>query len=285
MSKVNVMTLPTLRGCWMAVLLMLALTTIVPAVAAPVALVTDVTGDGTASGEPLKLLGEINLDSEITLVEGAEAIVFFLSDGVEYVLKGPGRYRLSARTPEPQGDAAPPQRRQVAAPLRQLRLRTDRVTQGGMVMRNSERPALLQPVRELVISDDVVFRWESYGEGTRYNFELVNQRGDKLLSAETTEVELRLPAAVPLRAGQVHYWAIRGRDAQTLQTFYRVAEFRTADAAMRRRIEAARPGADASFSERALYVALLEDVGAKSAASTLRRQLAAERPAAWEPPR
>jgi hypothetical protein len=279
------MTLPTFRSCRVAALLALALTIVVPAFAAPVALVTDVTGDGTASGEPLKLLGEMNVDSEIALVEGAEAIVFFLADGVEYVLKGPGRYRLSARTAEAQGGAAPPQRRQVSQPLRHLRLRTDRVTQGGMVMRNSERPALLQPVRELVITDDVVFQWESYGEGTRYQFELVNQRGDKLLTAQTSDSELRLPAAVPLRAGQLHYWAIRGRDAQTLQAFYRATEFRTADAATRRRIEAARPGPDASFSERALYVALLEDVGAKSAASTLRRQLAAERPAAWEPPR
>jgi hypothetical protein len=38
---------------------------------------------------------------------------------------------------------------------------------------------------------------------------------------------------------------------------------------------------DAPFSERALFIALLEDVGARSEAAQQRVQLAAERPVPW----
>ena len=69
------------------------------------------------------------------------------------------------------------------------------------------------------------------------------------------------------------------------QPLYAIGEFRVADAATRARLDKARPKPDAPFSERVLFVALLEDVGAKSAAAQQRRTLSSERPAAWSRPK
>jgi hypothetical protein len=114
--------------------------------------------------------------------------------------------------------------------------------------------------------------------------EVVDSAGTRLLGTETAEAELALPSTVALQPGR-YYWSVRGRDATGTRTFYRVAEFRVADAATRRRLDAAQPKPDAPFSERALYAAMLEEAGARSAARAARDALAAERPAAWAPAR
>jgi hypothetical protein len=252
--------------------------------AAPVALVTDVIGDAHSSGEPLRLLAELDPGREIVLQQDASVVVFTLADGSEWVLAGPGRYRLGARGPEPVGGAAPPQRRPGPPAYRDIRLRTDRLQQGGLVLRGRDRLALVAPVQEVVVSPDVRFAWEAPEEDTRFQFELVDQAGQKLLAAETTARELPLPAAVRLQPGQVYYWAVRVPAAGGAPA-YRVAEFRVADAATLRRVDAARPRPDAPFPERVLFVALLQQVGARSAADDARRRLAVERPAPWSEPR
>ena len=213
-----------------------------------------------------------------------QVTLFQLADGSEYTLKGPGRWRVGAGAPEPQDGAAAAQKRAVAAPLREVRLRTDRVAQGGIVMRGGGRPALLTPVNETVLDRDLRFAWDAYGNDASYQFELVDQAGQKLLLVETTDTELRLPSAIQLQPGQTYYWAVRGRGTAAAPA-YRVAEFRVVDADTRRRIEAARPAPDAPFSERVLFAALLEDAGARTAAGAVRRTLAPERPVAWAPPR
>lgn len=252
--------------------------------AAPVALVTDVVGNAQQAGEPLRLLAEIEPGREVALEAEATVVVFYLGDGSEWTLRGPGRYRLAAKAPEVLAGVAA-QRRQGPPAYREIRLRADRLQQGGLVMRSAavdEAMALLSPAKgEVVLSSEVRFRWKPLDGASAYQFELVDQAGQKLLAAETPDSELDLPLAVALKPGQTYYWAVRGRSAGASQPLYRVAEFRVLDAATKRRIDAARPKPDAPFSERALFIALLEDVGARTEAAQQRTQLAAERPVAW----
>jgi hypothetical protein len=256
--------------------------------AATVALVTDVVGDATlvnGASEPLKLLGELPANAEVAVGGASHAVVFYLADGGEYTLRGPGRYTLAAKAPMAQKGAPAPEKKLAAAAYRDLKLRRDRVQRGGILMRGDPRPSLLQPVNEVVLDGSVTFAWEPVGDGASYQFELVDQAGQKLLIAETRDAELRLPDAVQLKPGRVYYWSLRGRDAQSPQPFYRAAEFHVADLTTKRRLDAARPKPDASFSERVLYAALLEEAGAASAALAWRHTLAAERPVAWAPGR
>jgi hypothetical protein len=267
---------------------MAALAAIVPlgfVQAAPVGLVTDVDGGAVLAGEPLKLLADLPSGAEVDVARGGRVVVFYFADGSEWTLAGPGRFRLAAKAPEPQAPAVAPQKRAAPAAYRQFRLRTDKIAQGGIVMRSGERPVLATPVDEVVLDREVRFAWEPFGVGAKYQFELVDPAGARLMSMETTETELRVGPDVKLQGGRTYYWSVRGRDATGSQTFYRATEFRLADAATKQRLAAAAPKAGAPFSERALYVAMLEDLGAKSAARTARRELAQERSAPWAPAR
>ena len=251
---------------------------------AAVALVTDVVGDARQGGEPVRLLAELQAGVDLAIAEQARVVVFYFADGSEWTLAGPGSYRFGTRAPEATRGAPSPQRQPAPAAFRDFRLRTDRVTQGGVVMRSatgSERPALIAPVDEVVLSPDVRLAWEEFLPGAAYQVEVVDDAGTRLLATQTTDAQLTLPPSITLQSGRTYYWSVRGGDATGTRTFYRVAEFRVADAATRRRLDAALPKADAPFSERALYAALLEQVGARSAARAARTALALERPAAW----
>jgi hypothetical protein len=251
--------------------------------AAGVALVTDVVGEATfvaAPAEPLKLLGELNAGVEVAVADHAQLVVFYLAEGAEYALKGPGRYRILAKGPEALSGATPPQRKVAAAAYKELRVKTDRVAQGGMIMRGDS--ILAYPVNEVVLDagEGIAFRWQPFGREASYKFELVDQAGTQMLMSETRDSEIRLPPSVTLVPGQSYYWSLRGRDAAG-HTIYAAAHFRVADVALRQRIEAAQPKSDAPFSERVLFAALLEETGIKSLAQAQRRTLAAERPVAW----
>lgn len=249
--------------------------------AAGIALVTDVVGDAAFAAvpaEPLKLLGELNAGAEVAVSDHAQLIVFYLNEGAEYTLNGPGRYRILAKGPEALRGAPPPQRKVTATAYKELRLKADRVAQGGMIMRGAS--ILANPVNEVVLDGNAAFRWRPFADEASYKFELVDQAGTLVLTSETRETEIHLPPSLTLAPGRTYYWALRGRNAAG-NTFYAAAEFRVADAALRRRIEAARPKPDAPFSERVLFAALLEEAGMKSLALAQRHTLAAERPVAW----
>jgi hypothetical protein len=259
----------------------LAALTAISVSAAGIALVTDVVGDASfvaAPAEPLKLLGELNAGVEVAVSDRAQLIVFYLAEGVEYTLNGPGQYRILAKGPEPLRGAPPPQRKVTAAAYKELRLKTDRVAPGGMIMRGDS--ILAHPVNEVVLDGEAPFRWRPFAPEASYQFELVDQAGMLVLKSETRETEIRLPPSLTLAPGHTYYWALRGRDAAG-HTFYAAAEFHVADAALRRRIETAQPKPDAPFSERVLFAALLEEAGMKTSAQAQRRTLAAERPVAW----
>jgi hypothetical protein len=268
-----------------AVLAWAALVSAARADASPVALVTDVVGDARNAGEPLQLLSELAPGRELALDAQATVVVFYFLDGTEWTLRGPGRFRLLLKGPEAQAGAPAVERKAGPPAYREIKLRADRVQQGGIVMRSGQFDLPMTPVTpiagEVVVAPEVRFAWRPLDDTARYQFELIDQTGQKVFTAETTDSALALPGSILLKPGQVYYWTVRGRAANAAQPVYRMAEFRVADAATRRRVEAARPKPDAPFSERALFVALLEEVGARTAAARQRLQLAPERPVAW----
>jgi hypothetical protein len=252
----------------------------IAAPAATVALVTDVMGNAMLATRPsqqLKLLAELNAGAEVMLSENAQLVVFYLADGAEYTFNGPGRYRLQARAPRALHGAV--RVRKVSPSVyKTLRVRTERVAQGALATRSD--PILLFPVSEVVLDGNAAFAWRRLAAEGADKLELVDGSGKRLLVAETRVTENRLPPTMRLRPGETYYWSVRGRD-ELGNTFYRPAEFRVADIALRNRLEAAAPAADASFSERVLYAALLDQAGCIGAAQAQRRILGVERPVGW----
>src|SRR5450755_3172731 len=144
----------------------LAALTAISVSAAGIALVTDVVGDASfvaAPAEPLKLLGELNAGVEVAVSDRAQLIVFYLAEGVEYTLNGPGQYRILAKGPEPLRGAPP----------------------GGMIMRGDS--ILAHPVNEVVLDGEAPFRWRPFAPEASYQFELVDQAGMLVLKSETRE--------------------------------------------------------------------------------------------------
>ena len=254
------------------------------AAAAPVALVIDVEGRATVAGRDLRLLGEMAAGSEVTLEAGGRVVLLYLADGVEYALAGPGRFRIAANGPRGGAGMPSPVRSAPATRWRDTRLRSDRIVQGGHVMRGPERATLQRPVNELVVTPGVVFAWESQGEATTYRLDVVDAGGRSVLAVETDATEYRAEASA-LRPGQRYRWSIRGQHPSTREPFYAASEFRTADAGQRRALADARPAADADFAQQVRYVALLERIGARSEAQAMREALASRRVAAWAPAR
>lgn len=250
--------------------------------AAPVAMVTDVVGDVKHANEPLKILAELDAGRELSLAADATVVVFYVGDGSEWVLKGPGRYRLAAKGPEPQGGTAAAQKRPGPPAFRDIKLRPDRVRQAAVIMRGRNL-TLKSPVNDdVVVTKDVRLAWAlDNARDTEFEVELVDSAGKRVLKEKTKSLDFVLPDEAQLQPGQRYTWAVTARERGLPQPLYAIGEFSVADAATRRRIENARPNADAPFSERVLFVALLEDIGATSAADEQRRVLASERPAGW----
>jgi hypothetical protein len=273
-----------LARCLYATFLLSCFAVAASAPAAPVALVTDVVGTGTKNGTALRLLAALPRNSEVSVADGGRVVVFYLADGTEWTLAGRGRFRLEATAPRVLGASPAPLRQPATAAFSTVRFRTDRATQGGLQMRGSaQRPMLVAPVDEVVLDGDVAFTWSPAGAGTRYRFELVDGAGAAVLVTDTNDATLRLPASAALVPGRAYVWAVSGRDPNAGEPFYRAAAFRVADAATDARLRAAKPPADAPFSQRVLYAALLEDAGAKSAALAVRAALTAERSVPWTP--
>ena len=250
--------------------------------ATPVAMVTDVVGDVKQANEPLRILAELDAGRELSLAADATVVVFYVGDGSEWVLKGPGRYRLAAKGPEAQGGAPAAQRRPGPPAFRDIRLRPDRVRQAAVILRGRTL-TLKSPVNDdVVLTPDVKLSWAlDNARDTEFEVEVADSTGKRVVKEKTRTLDFSLPVDARLEPGQRYTWAVMARDRGRPQPLYAIGEFRVADAATRNRIEGARPRAGAPFSERALFVALLEDVGAKGAADEQRRALASERQAGW----
>ena len=81
----------------MVALLVVAVGGNVTALGAGIALVADVVGDAVHNREPLKLLAELPANAELALAGDSQVVLFYLADGNEWTLKGPGRFRLAAQ--------------------------------------------------------------------------------------------------------------------------------------------------------------------------------------------
>jgi hypothetical protein len=272
--------LPALRAFALAVLF--ALAQAVPAAAPPVALVTDVVGDVAVDGAPLKLLQPLPTGTEVVLGPSATAVLFFVRDGNEWTLTGPGRYRLGRDGVTAHDGAPRAQKRTPPAPLRDVKLRPDRLRQAAIILRGFDLRLTSPPHGDVVLDDSVTFAWDMQdARDVEFEVEVVDSSGQRVLREKTTERSLAWPADVELRAGERYTWAVRATSRRMAQPLYRASEFVMATPQVRQRVQAARPGERARFSERVLFVALLDEIGAATQAERARADLAKERPAGW----
>jgi hypothetical protein len=249
-----------------------------------VAVVSDVQGAARvgAGAEPraLTLLAELRAGDTVRIDAGARVVVAFLPAGDVYEL-GAGRFRVGTRAIEPADPKNPPRKRALAPPLKALRVQPQGLSQGAVVMRGgapAERVVLIRPSHVVDARGDLVFEWKPVGAGP-YRFLLVDEQGRRLHEAGVDAPRYVLPPEVRLDEGRPYVWSVSARNARGVAS-ESAAEFRLLPAAQRAALDAARPAAQADFTERIVYALALEQHGLQEEAQRYWDVLAAERPGA-----
>jgi hypothetical protein len=106
---------------------------------------------------------------------------------------------------------------------------------------------------------------------------LVDEQGRRLHEASVDAPRAVLPPEVRLDEGRPYVWSVSARNARGV-TSESAAEFRLLPAAQRAALDAARPAAQADFTERIVYALALEQHGLQEEARRYWDALAAERP-------
>lgn len=259
-------------------------------------LITEVVGQvevGSTSRTPLKTLDEVPDGAWLTLPAGARVVAVELSSGHEFQLRGGGRYRVAADgLRSEQGEPVPP-RALPANNLPAIKIAPGRVAQATIVMRSvMPRPDgfgeaidefapapqhLVAPVRTTVVSTTPTLRWKAVELAKTYRITLNTPFSSSVFLAGAEQTEFTVPADQALPPGSACSWRLEARlDQQTVAD--ETGRFRVAPAAAIDRLNRLKPGADATFAERVLYAAQLQEAGARDEASALWQTLSAERP-------
>lgn len=243
-------------------------------------LVTEITGKAQIDGkDAVATLAEIPDGARLSLQDGASIVAVDLASGKEYVLKGGQSYRVTPKGPQGSGGTVTAK----ALPSKgmpDIRIAPGMVAQATLVMRSLPKtnvPSPISPVKTMVISDAPLFRWSAVEGSNGYRLSILKQDGSLHWDSKTKETQLPLEKAHRLVPGEKYTWRVEyfsdgGRTAEAS------AEFSVAPAATIKQLSALKVDANAPFSRRVLYAALLTEVGAKEEAREIWKELAKEKP-------
>ncbi len=279
--------LPTRRPLVLAARVLAMLGTLLTVSAAALAqgaaaLVIDTQGTATLrSKAALQILAEVPPGTELTLAAGARAVLVHSGNGVEYTLSGPGEFRWGNDGAQALRGGQIATREPLGGTLREVRLRTARLVQASVAMRGEPRAEALQlasPASTWLLDPPALFRWAPVPGVQSYRFELTDDRGGVLFSAESvTATQIVLPAEVKLEAGRTYAWQVRTQraDGSRVEGW---TEFGIAAPELAARARALQPAPEGRFADRLLYAALLEEWGLHEPADAVWASLRDERP-------
>lgn len=245
--------------------------------AQPIAMVTDLKGEGWINGNELSLLDEISAGDRITLQSGNLVIVYY-AHAIEYVVNGPAKLRVNRNSPDILSGAPAVKRDLFAGKTADLVIQPASVAQATIIMRGEDDSALtlLSPISTKLSSEPVVFRWLPVTDAETYRLTISDNSGRVVHRSETPATSYVLSAEINLRPGRTYRWEVRTLDrTNRLQKNWSVFEIATDQE--RAAIDILKPGAGASFSERVVYARLLDQHAFHEAAQALWETLLAER--------
>lgn len=269
-------------GSWLA-----AATLCLPllAQAAGVAMVTDLQGKASATGEgrlkDVTILSEIDAGAQVQLSAGATMVAMYLAAGDEYVFKGPATIIFKAAQPDVTIGAKPEKRGSSlgkgGAPVR---IKPVGVAQGAMVMRGFRTGARIQLLnlhKTKTLETQPEFRWQAIQPGTKYHIEITDDTGRAVHEADVDAASYQLPRSVALKEGVTYTWEVSAR-LQDGRKYSSSADFAIAPADLRAQAADLRPASTAPFSTRIAYAAWLDQMELKDEARLYWKNASAERP-------
>ncbi|BCB26526.1 hypothetical protein SKTS_14120 [Sulfurimicrobium lacus] len=231
---------------------------------------------GGAGG--IGILSTLSAGATLTLGPQARVVMVYLKSGDEYELAGPGRYQVGVVEPEAISGAKPIKHKTALASYGAGRINPMGKVQAGLVMRGGTIKSLrlLEPSGSLVSSERPTFRWEAVPGAKSYHFELDNDTGATMAEGTVNEPVFSLPAGVVLAEKMPYSWGVETSvDGRQYAKWH---QFSVLDKGERERLEKLKPGDNATFGERVLYAAMLEEMGLREDARPLWKTLAMERP-------
>jgi hypothetical protein len=252
---------------------------------AGVAMVTDLQGKATASGEAgspnLTILAELQAGVQVQLAAGATLVALYLDTGDEYLFKGPAAIVFGPAKPEVVSGEKPEKR---SAPLgkagRDIRIKPVGVAQAAIVMRGSHANARIQLLnlhQTRTLETRPEFRWQELRPALKYGFKLSDDTGRTVFEAQVGATSFKLPASVQMKDGVPYTWEVSTRLPDG-RKYASSADFAIAPADVRTQAEALRPRSTAPLSSRVAYAAWLDQMDLKDEARSYWQAAAAERP-------
>lgn len=244
-----------------------------------VAMVTDVSGKVSfRDGHSVGITAQISSQQILTLENGSRIVLVHMKTGEEFVFGGPCKIHLNAEG-RPEG-AQPMSVRKAAALQGSIRLKPAGLAQASLVLREVDTnaptgtsefaprgPVLLEPLPE--------FHWKAAGTGATYRLQISDRGGELLLDLTLDEPGLKLPEHLALTEGGSYTWVLRTTIKGETQT--ESGKFKLLPKAQREQLQLALPKAGASFSERLVYAAFLDQFELRDEARKHWKALAKER--------
>ncbi len=255
--------------------------------AEPVAMVTDLKGIATlvenGNRSRLFVLAYLVPGVEIQAEAGAQLVVTFFPEAREYSFIGPVRIAIGRDTAQVlqgnKGETRVLSANRANAAQKFEPMQRERMAMLSFEMRSSPhlQIRLLGPVNAQVLSATPEFSWTVLPGVSRYRFALMNGSGVMLHEATVDSTSYRLPQSAALHHGEKYNWKVEGKP-QAGKPISASGTFTMIDAEGARHIIAAKPGPEASFSDRIFYAIALESEGLGFDARAEWRALAHDRP-------
>jgi hypothetical protein len=220
-----------------------------------VAIVTEIDGSARifspGRAAPPEIADSVPEDAIVVLERGARIVLVYPIFGSIYEAQGPGRFIARREAVELRGGAGQVSKRDIAAVLRALKIRTVGTTlQGSAAMRGVSALELQAegPTGSRLLRDPIGLCWRSLGTQWLYRVRLIDDDGAVLFETQTADSALEVPAAVPVEPGASYIWHVvaTGPSGQSIEA---AGQFRELDAQSERALlqaESAIPELDAT---------------------------------------
>lgn len=275
----------TLRKSFFGLFFFLILFPQVASAAEPVAMVTDVKGAArlkqNTKSTPLAVLAYLAPGEEIELDAGAHLVLTYFVQSTEFTFKGPAQITIQPEKAKAISGVGEIRKldNEKSSPVKKF-IQNGKITQAAFAMRSlpTSKPVLQSPLNSKIISATPTFRWKALDDTAKYQLVLTDEHGAVLHDEFTETNSWQLSSTNVLRHGASYNWKVVALMKSGESFSSDKGSFTIADEDAIKSIEARRPAADASFSDRVLYAVYLETEGFREAAHTVWQELGKERP-------
>lgn len=245
-------------------------------------LITEWTNKATTGGKkPVAFLSEVRNGQDFELAVGARAVAVDLKSGREYEASGPGTFRVEEDGVRAVSGSSLKTRALPARNLPEVKVVVARVSQAATVMRSlpgHKHVILLSSANTAVLTPTPTLSWEGGDSASAYKVRLSDSAGNVLINEQTQEKNLTVPASAGLTSGRNYLWTVEAvNENGPLPGLFAVAQLSVVPPDTVQLLKSIAPQSGASFSDRVLYAAQLQEAGAIEDARAVWKSLAEER--------